>query len=72
MEVKLDRQYYTLQDDMISWCQTNIGPGGWKNSPVLLFPNQDKWVWTVDSVFGYTTFTFTTAAAARRFTQEWL
>lgn len=72
MEIRLSNQYYHLQRDMMAWCKENVGLGGWKQSPTLLFPNQDQWVWTIESGFGTTFFTFVNEADGTKFREVWL
>lgn len=71
MEVRCGREFYSKQAEMVDWCKENIGPGGWDESPALLFPDRHKWIWTVRCMFGYTTFVFTDATDGKKFKDEW-
>ena len=49
-EFVFDKHSHHLQNEMVRWCEENIGPGGWLNEPY--------YIWHVSAVFGNTFFKF--------------
>lgn len=66
-EISLGREYYHLQEKMISWCSDNIGKGHWRAVPTAHNDIQ----WGVDSAFGNTHFCFRHAKDATLFSLKW-
>jgi hypothetical protein len=62
-EVELGRSHYHLQGDMTKWCKDNIGKGGWLKV--------EGGVWSVDSAFGTTFFTFKNESDMTLFLLRW-
>jgi hypothetical protein len=56
------RRYHEI-DIMLDWCRERIGTGGYMDSPEHL--------WTVTSIYGYTTFYFRRAQDATLFQLRW-
>ena len=52
MSYKIDigREKYHLHNDMMQWCNDNIGPGGYRQDATL--------VWDMSMVFGTATYYF--------------
>jgi len=71
MKVKCGREFYSRQEQLIKWCKENIGPGGWEESPALLFADRHQWVWTIYCLFGYSTFDFVNDEDGKRFKEHW-
>jgi hypothetical protein len=52
-EIMLDRSYYSRTDEIMNWCQRNLGQGGWQKSAAPM-----EWTWDIVQTFGYTTIRF--------------
>lgn len=66
--VSLGRDRYHLQDDMVAWCRENVGLGSWWNSLPALPAEQD---WSIQCIFGRTTFWFKRESDATLFALRW-
>ena len=62
--IRLDRNYYHLHDQIGRWCQENFGP-------VELY-NHGNCRWSRDMMFGYQDYYFTEEADATFFTLKWV
>lgn len=67
--VSLGRDRYHLQDEMVAWCRENVGLGSWWNSLPALPAGQD---WSIQCIFGRTTFWFKQDSDAVLFSLKWL
>lgn len=63
--VSLGRNHYHLQDEMITWCRQHVGIGAWWSG---LPAGQD---WSIECVFGRTTFWFKRDSDAALFLLRW-
>ena len=63
-EINFNYTYYHLNSDMIQWCKENIGQGSWSGQNV-------GDVWSIESMFGTTTFKFVNEEDFRRFKLRW-
>jgi hypothetical protein len=69
-EIRLDRDYYHLIDDMRAWCKDSIGSGQWGyNKPETWETDID---WSMTCVFGHTTFWFKNPEDAVAFSIKWV
>jgi hypothetical protein len=63
IEFVFDKHSHHLQNEMVRWCEENIGPGGWLNEPY--------YIWHVSAVFGNTFFKFKHKKDAAAFSLKW-
>jgi hypothetical protein len=63
IEFVFDKHSHHLQNEMVRWCEENIGPGGWLNEPY--------YIWHVTAVFGNTFFKFKHQQDAAAFSSKW-
>jgi hypothetical protein len=63
IEFVFDKHSHHLQNEMVRWCEENIGPGGWLNEPY--------YIWHVRAVFGNTFFSFEHEKDATAFSSKW-
>ena len=63
IEFVFDKHSHHLQNEMVRWCEENIGPGGWLNEPY--------YIWHVRAVFGNTFFMFEHQKDATAFSLRW-
>ena len=63
IEFVFDKHRHYLQNEMVRWCEENIGPGGWLNEPY--------YIWHVSAVFGNTFFKFKHEKDAEAFSLKW-
>ena len=63
IEFVFDKHSEHLQNEMVRWCEENIGPGGWLNEPY--------YIWHVTAVFGNTFFMFEHEKDAAAFSLKW-
>ena len=68
-KITFGKDRYHQYPDMITWCETNIGQGGYKNYTLDRLPDDHKWC--IDQVFGNTTFTFEDARDYSKFVVKW-
>jgi hypothetical protein len=66
-KVSFGKDRYHQQEDMIRWCKTTLGKGGWGQSLVL---GDNRW--RVDSMFGSTHFWFKEERDYLLFTLRWM
>lgn len=66
-KITFGKDRYHEQEDMIHWCKTSLGKGGWQCSLVL----GDN-CWRVDSMFGTTQFWFKHERDYLLFCLRWL
>ena len=66
--ISFGRDRYHLQDEMVAWCRENIGVGAWWNSLPALPVGQD---WSIQYIFGRTTFWFKRESDATLFALRW-
>jgi hypothetical protein len=64
-EIRLDRQYYHLHQDIGAWCADHFGP-------VDFFDKTKNLRWHRDMAFGYQNFTFHRDEDASFFTLYWI
>jgi len=64
--VEFGKDRYHLQEEMIKWCRTTLGKGGWAANLELSDNN-----WSVDSMFGNTFFKFKESKDAVLFQLRW-
>lgn len=64
----LNRDYYHLHIEMISWVRDNLGPGGWR------VPDYKRWGdrWGIQISFGHQTWYFVKEEDASLFALKWL
>lgn len=62
-QVKLDRSRWSELRDIISWCNENFGEGG--------HPSIGDNIWTLETVFGHSTFSFSNSKDASYFALMW-
>lgn len=65
-EVSFGKDQYHLQNTMITWCEENLGPGGWASYTAIGVRN-----WAVESAFGNTFFYFRDPKDAMMFKLRW-
>ena len=63
IEFVFDKHSHHLQNEMVQWCEENIGPGGWLNEPY--------YIWHVRAIFGNTFFMFEHEKDAAAFSLKW-
>ena len=63
-EIIFNNTYYHLNRDMEQWCRENIGQGSWGGQ-------KDGDMWSIDSLFGTTTFKFIDENDFDRFKLRW-
>ena len=63
-QIMFNNTYYHLNSDMEKWCKENVGQGSWSGHNV-------GDVWSIDSMFGTTTFTFINEEDLNRFKLRW-
>lgn len=66
-KVSFGKDRYHQQEDMIRWCKTTLGKGGWGQSLVL---GDNRW--RVDCMFGNTHFWFKEERDYLLFTLRWM
>ena len=59
--LRFGKRWYHMHNEMITWCNENIGPGGWGSYPV----GDEVWMITCD--FGNTKFHFANSKDALAF-----
>lgn len=68
-KIRFDKNRYHQSRDMIEWCETHIGHGGWNSRYIDHLPVDYKW--DVDTVFGMTTFRFSDPKDFSKFLVKW-
>jgi len=63
-QIMFNNTYYHLNSDMEKWCKVNIGQGSWGGQNV-------GDMWSIDSMFGTTTFRFINKEDLNRFKMRW-
>ena len=63
-EIKFGKDRYSQVSQMKTWCETNIGEGGWKHT--------DEGLWIIDQMFGNTFFFFKNSQDAVMFSLRWV
>ena len=63
IEFVFDKHSHHLQNEMVQWCEENIGLGGWLNEPY--------YIWHVRAIFGNTFFMFEHEKDATAFSLKW-
>ncbi len=66
VEVVMKKVYYNTfgkdcyhqHSEMIQWCEDNIGKGRWLSGTPRTWEGLEELNWSVDSMFGNTTFAF--------------
>ena len=66
--VTVSRDRYYQQDEMIAWCRAQVGVGAWWNALPALPAGQD---WSIQCIFGQTTFWFKNEKHATLFSLKW-
>lgn len=64
-QITFDKNRYHQHREMEEWCYAHIGPGGWRPSPA------DDGLWSIESMFGMTTFTFQNGRDYTMFLLRW-
>lgn len=68
-KIRLGRDYYHRIHEITTWCEKNIGLGGWCcYQENMLFGD---YKWDIEQLFGYTTFRFTDASDYSKFLVKW-
>ena len=62
--IRFSREHYHLINDMWEWCTENFGQGQWAGNTFT----RD---WSIETVFGYTTFVFKDDEQALIFKLKW-
>lgn len=68
-ELKLGREYYHLQREIMDWCYKNIGNGDWADKGMM---EDRNFKWGVSSMFGNTFLTFRDDRDASLFVLKWM
>jgi hypothetical protein len=58
LNITFDNTRYHLNNEMEKWCEKNIGPGCWTFGKARTWEGMGTNLWTIDSMFGNTTFSF--------------
>lgn len=66
IEIEFGKDRFHLQDEMIKWCRTNLGEGGWGS-----YNKAGIKQWSVESMFGSTFFYFRNPHDAMMFKLVW-
>ena len=56
--ITFDNTRYHLQSEMEKWCKENVGTGCWTFGKARTWEGMGDNLWTIDSMFGNTTFSF--------------
>jgi hypothetical protein len=59
--VEFGKRWYHMHNEMMQWCEDNIGPGGWGSYPV------GNETWMIGCNFGHTKFYFINSVDALAF-----
>lgn len=70
-EVKVSKRYYHLQEEMVDWCNSVVGEGGWTYNTPKLWEGMGTKVWVIHCAFGNTTFAFKDEKFANWFALRW-
>lgn len=62
-EIQFGKDRYSQANEMKSWCEANIGKGGWSHT--------DEGLWIIDQMFGNTFFYFKNSQDAVMFALRW-
>jgi hypothetical protein len=63
---------YHLHPEMEQWCHDNIGKGGWTYTTPKTWKGMGDKIWSIDSMFGNTTFAFKDPKHLTFFLLRWL
>jgi len=69
--ITFDKDQYHLNREMELWCENNIGPGCWSFGKAKTWEGMGENLWTIDSMFGHTTFSFRDAKHLTYFLLRW-
>jgi hypothetical protein len=56
--VTFGKDHYHLNGEMEQWCRTYVGEGKWIGERLQTWEGMEPNVWTIESMFGNTTFAF--------------
>lgn len=62
--IRLGREFYPKLREIEDWLIENVGPGGYSYG-------EDN-AWRVETVFGYSTYTFKHEGDLKAFSEEWV
>jgi hypothetical protein len=69
--VTFGKDQYHQHVEMERWCEENIGPGCWTFGQAKTWQGMGNNVWTIDSMFGHTTFSFKDPQHLMHFILRW-
>lgn len=69
--VTFGKEQYHLNNEMEKWCESNFGPGCWIFGKANTWTGMEDKFWTIDSMFGNTTFTFKDPKQLTMFILRW-
>jgi hypothetical protein len=69
--VTFDKDRYHQQAEMEKWCEQHLGPGCWTFGQANTWDGMGNNVWTIDSMFGRTTFSFKDSRHLMHFVLRW-
>lgn len=70
-KVTLGKNRYHQQPIMENWCRENLGPGKWLYGTPETWEGLDNINWSIDSMFGNTTFAFKDPKHFSMFVLRW-
>lgn len=69
--ITFGKDRYHQNRAMEQWCEKNIGPGCWAFGKANTWQGMDDKLWTIDSMFGNTTFSFKNDKDCTLFLLRW-
>ena len=69
--ITFDNTRYHQNSAMVAWCEKNIGYGQWLSGTPKTWEGLERLKWSIDSMFGTTTFAFKDSKDAVMFALYW-
>lgn len=69
--ITFDNTHYHLNGVMEEWCREKFGHGKWIGGKLTTWEGMEPNVWTIESMFGRTTFTFKDPKHLTWFLMRW-
>jgi hypothetical protein len=70
-QITFGKERYHQHPEMEQWCHKNIGLGGWTYETPKTWEGMSNKIWSVDSMFGNTTFSFKNSKDYIMFILRW-
>lgn len=70
-KITFSKSRYHQHIEMVEWCQKNLGYGKWLTGTPTTWDGLESLNWSVDSIFGNTTFAFKNPKHFSMFLLKW-